>query len=270
MSFGAVGGLPFASSGSAVEHRHFMIDADVNSFNLATAMGSPTTQMDVTCWVREGVRISTSLFGWARAFTTGSTWHASTNLLLVVMPNSSIIGGWGLGGGQGRHAAIFATTHHGGSGGGGAGSAGLSGTVANTLNQGAASSDDSLFRGKDQTGSSNIRAGYGGRGTPSAWDWGDSNRTANNGSVGRDTLYLQHPLSVINWGTIAGGGGGGGGGGADATTAGAGGAGGELGTAGSAGTGPGAGAGGAPGLLCKLNGNALNWVHQGDTYGAVA
>ena len=258
MAFAMMGAPPNVTGSSQHVVRYTFPDGAVNDANLFTLLGSPAGAADFIFYVNEST-LGTNLFGSTYALDTGTGWHASATLTLVVQhPRAFICGGWGGGGRGGRAFVLFADAKHGGSGGAGAGPAGFAGNTYAIENKGHPSTADPGLDGS-------YHEGVGGKGGNNTSVY---NRTPTNGAAGRHGIILRHDLTVFNYeGVIAGAGGGGGGGYADTAKGWNGGAGGTLGQPGVAGKGSSPGTGGAAGNLAKLQGYTLTWGYKGQTYG---
>lgn len=254
-----LGLLPNVTGSSQHLVRHVIPSGAVSDLNLFTHAGSPAAAADYLFLVNESV-LTSSLFGGVYGLDTGTGWHASATLTLVLQhPRAIICGGWGGGGRGGRAFVLFSDSKHGGSGGAGAGPAGYAGNTSFIAHKGHPSTADPNLDGR-------YLEGVGGRGGAEGVV---SNRTPHNGATGRHGINLQHNLTVFNYaGVIAGAGGGGGGGYADTAKGWNGGAGGALGQPGTDGKGGSPGTGGDAGHLIKLNGNVVTWAVRGTTYGA--
>lgn len=229
--------------------RRLYIDEDVLDYDIFARAGSPSGRVTVEVYVRAVVGSSSSA---SPAMTTGTGWHASSEIRIVLDSTRGYIAGRGGDGGQGATLHLPPTFFHsGGGGGGGAGRAASLGGV-------------SQGPGDGKPGSLEI----GGLGGAGALFSSSSQVSAAAGGAGGVALELLHRVSIANLdGVIQGGGGGGGGAGAGDFTqvGGNGGAPGEPGTAGVNGA-----AGGTGGKAVTSNGHPIQWIEVGTIRGEVA
>lgn len=222
----------------------FIILTAFGGMNIFEEAGKPIRPVDVLV----NVPLATAIFkADSVCIDTGIGWHADSTITIYIAPGgASIIGGGGAGG-RGN-----TTGDEIGGGGGGGAPFGVGGTAT--------------AQGNDGNDGGAVIGGSGGLGVTIA---GDPVTLPFAGKRGKSAILLQHDLTIINFGSIAGGGGGGGGGGAS-SGAGNGGQGGNAGFSGQDGTQAFNSSGGLVGKAIDLNDKQVTFIFMGTLLGEVS
>jgi phage gp46-like protein len=214
----------------------------VVGYNIFDKIGNPKYAVDVIVYVFDqcgGVGSPT--------ISTGSGWHIDSKITIYNDTNNQFLGGGGRGGDGGETSGNGGV----GTGGGGGNAFGFAGTPG-------AYDGEYVFT---------PTAPY--PGTPTG---GNIDRIATDGEQGFPGIEMFHPITLMNNGTIAGGGGGGGGGGADGGTGGEGGRHGfqTIPLPGDDGGGTDPGLGGGPNFAIVTNGYSIIYNPEGSLRGGVS